>query len=128
MKRSSSTLDTHSSLSYLYPEDAKNLITTDDAQFNYGYKDDYFDGIVQKIEDVDPVAFSDLVANVRSAEELAKKAFAELENGNYTFEKKYLEQFGTEDLVYTLNIGEELNSEMQTLYYAFSNWLGSWEM
>ena len=113
---------------YLYPEDAKNLITMDDAQFNYGYNDGYFDGIVQKIEDVDPVAFSDLVANVRSAEELAKKALAELENGNYTFEKKYLEQFGTEDLVYTLNIGEELNSEIQTLYYEFSNWLGSWEM
>lgn len=113
---------------YLYPEDAKNLITMDDAQFNYGYNDGYFDDIVKKIEAVDPVAFADLVANVRGAEDLAKKALAELENGNYTFEKKYLEQFGTEDLVYTLNIGEELNSEMQTLYYEFSNWLGSWEM
>lgn len=113
---------------YLYPEDAKNLITMDDAQFNYGYNDGYFDGIVQKIEDVDPVAFADLVANVRGAEDLAKKALAELENGNYTFEEKYLEQFDTTDKVYTLNIGEELNSEMQTLYYEFSNWLGSWEM
>ena len=113
---------------YLYPEDAMYLITTHDAQYNYGYKDGYFDGIVKKIEAVDPEAFQDLVDNVRSAEALAKKAFEELENGNYTFEEKYLEQFGTEDKVYTLDIGEELSSEMQTLYYAFSNWLGSWEM
>ncbi|MBR2311601.1 MAG: hypothetical protein IKA47_13910, partial [Oscillospiraceae bacterium] len=70
----------------------------------------------------------DLVANVRSAEVLAQKALAELENEHYTFEKKYLEQFGTEDLVYTLTIGEELTAEMQTLYSAFANWLGSWEM
>ena len=77
---------------------------------------------------VDATAFSDLVANVRSTEALAEKALAELENKNYTFEEKYLEQFGTEDKVYTLNIGEELTSQMQTLYYAFSNWLGSWEM
>ena len=113
---------------YLYPEDAKYLVTTQGAQYNYGYQDGYFDGIVKKIEAVDPTAFADLVANVRGVEELAKKALAELENGNYTFEEKYLEQFGTNDKVYTLNIGEELTSQMQTLYYAFSNWLGSWEM
>lgn len=64
-----------------------------------------------------------LVANIRSAE-----ALAELANENYSFEKKYLEQFGTEDLVYTLNKGEELNAQMQSTYSEFVNWLGSWEM
>ncbi|MBR2834687.1 MAG: hypothetical protein IKE43_03110 [Coriobacteriales bacterium] len=113
---------------YLYAADAKRNIKTDGAQYNYGYKDGYFDGIVQKIESVDPEAFSDLVANVRGAEALAQRALSELENGNYTYELKYLEQFKTEDYVYTLNAGEELASQMQTLYYAFSNWLGSWEM
>ena len=113
---------------YLYPTDAVYLITTDGAQYNYGYKDGYFDSIISKIEAVDPNAFADLVANVRSAEVLAQKALAELENAHYTSEKKYLEQFGTEDLVYTLTIGEELKAEMQTLYSAFANWLGSWEM
>ena len=113
---------------YLYPTDAVYLITTDGAQYNYGYKDGYFDSIISKIEAVDPNAFADLVANVRSAEVLAQKALAELENERYTSEKKYLEQFGTEDLVYTLTIGEELTTEMQILYSAFANWLGSWEM
>lgn len=113
---------------FLYPEDATYLITTEGAQYNYGYQDGYFDSIVQKIESVDPAAFSDLVSNVRDAEALAKKAITELENGNYTFEEKYLEQFGTQDKVYTLNLGEALTDEMNNLYYAFSNWLGSWEL
>ena len=113
---------------YLYPTDALYYLTTDGAQFNYGYKTGYFDSIVKKIESVDPTAFSDLVANVRSAEALAKKALAELENENYTWEQKYLEEFQTEELVYTLNKGEELMAEMNTVYSAFANWLGSWEL
>ena len=113
---------------YLYPSDATYLITTKDAKYNYGYKEGYFDDIVANIQSVDPNAFTDLVSNVRSAEALAKKAFAELENEHYTYEKKFLEEFGTEDLVYTLNNGEALVAEMKTLYTAFANWLSSWEL
>ena len=113
---------------YLFPEDATYFITTEGAQYNYGYKDGYFDSIIAKIEQVDPTAFADLVANVRDAEALAKKALAELENENYTAEKKFLEKFGTEDFVYTLNKGKELTDEMNRIYTAFANWIGSWEM
>ena len=113
---------------YLYASDAERLIKTEGSQFNYGYRDGYFDGIVSKIESVDKEAFSDLVANVRSAQALAQSALSELENGNYTYELKYLEKFDTEDYVFTLNAGDELTSQMDLLYYAFSNWLGSWEM
>ena len=113
---------------YIWPSDAQSYIYTAGAQFNYGYKDGYFDGIVSKIEAVDKTAFADLVANVRKAEALAKKALYELESGNYTSEYKYLELFGHEDYVYTLNKGAELTSEMNAIYSEFSNWLGSWEM
>lgn len=113
---------------YLYASDAENYIYNDGAQYNYGYQEGYFDGIVQKIENVDQEAFSDLVANVRKAEALADKALAELENKNYTSEYQYVEMFGAEDYVYTLNIGDELTAEMQTIYAEFANWLGSWEM
>lgn len=113
---------------YLWASDAKNYIYKDGAQFNYGYKEGYFDSIVSKIESVDKEAFSDLVANVRKAETLAKKALAELENGNYTYEKKYIEKFDNIDDVYTLTKGKELQAEMETVYKEFSNWLGSWEM
>lgn len=113
---------------YLYASDAKNMLEREDGQFHYGYQGGYFDAIVDKIESVDPEAFSDLTANVRSAEALARDALAELENGNYTYELQYVERFNNEDYVYTLNQGEELRARMDTLYSAFSNWLGSWEM
>ncbi len=113
---------------YLYPTDAENFIYKDGAQYNYGYKDGYFDGIVAKIEAVDKEAFSDLVENVRKAEALANKALKELEDKNYTNEYKYIEKFDTEDYVYTLNNEAELTKEMETLYTEFANWLGSWEM
>ena len=113
---------------YLYASDAERFIYTDGAQFNYGYKEGYFDSIVSKIESVDKAAFADLVTNVRKAEALANKALNELQSKNYTYEKKYVEKFGTEDLVFTLNKGEELSAEMTQIYTEFSNWLGSWEM
>ena len=113
---------------YLYASDAMNFLTMEGAQYNYGYQEGYFDGIVRKIEAVDPSAFKDLVDNIRKAEALAKKALAELENGNYTYELQYIEMFDNEDYVYTLNIGEELQQQMQTTYDEFANWLGSWEM
>ena len=113
---------------YLWPSDAKEYIYTSGAQFNYGYKEGYFDSIVKKIESIDKTAFADLVANVRAAEALASKALAELEAGNYTSEYKYIEMFGTEDDVYTLNKGAELKEEMNNIYSTFSDWLGSYEM
>ena len=113
---------------FLYASDAENLIYKDGAQYNYGYKEGYFDSIIAKIESVDKTAFADLVANIRKAEALANDALDELENKNYTFEYKYVEKFGNEDYVYTLNKGEELQARMNEVYSEFSTWLGSWEM
>lgn len=113
---------------YLYASDAEKLIKTDKAQFNYGYREGYFDNIIKKIEDVDPEAFSDLVANIRRAKALAEEALAELNAGNYTNEYRYVERFGTSDYVYTLNKGDYLVEKMNEIYEEFSNWLASWEM
>ncbi|MBR5144062.1 MAG: hypothetical protein IKW53_03325, partial [Clostridia bacterium] len=113
---------------FLYASDAESFIYKDGAQYNYGYKDGYFDSIVAKIESVDKTAYADLVANVRKAEALANDALAELENKNYTSEYKYVEKFGTQDYVFTLTNGEELQRRMSEVYTEFSNWLGSWEM
>ena len=111
-----------------YASDAENFIYKDGAQYNYGYKEGYFDSIIAKIESVDKTAFADLVANIRKAEALANDALAELDNKNYTVEYKYVEKFGKEDYVYTLNKGEELQARMNEVYSEFSTWLGSWEM
>lgn len=115
---------------YLYPEDALNYLTKSGAQFNYGYKDGYFDSIVQKIESIDKENLKSLVKNVRDAEALADKALTELENKEYTrsSEPQYLKEFDNYDFVYTLNKGEELKNEMNSLYKEFSAWISSWEM
>ena len=65
---------------------------------------------------------------MRKAEVLANKALGALENKNYTYEYKYVEKFGKEDWIFTLNKGEELTAEMQQIYMEFSNWRGSGEM
>ena len=113
---------------YLYPTDALNFITKDGAQYNYGYKDGYFDSIINEIESIDKEAFADLVSNIRRAEALSERALNELNSGNYTSEYKYLEEFDNYDYVYTLNNGKELTDEMNIIYKEFSAWLGSWEM
>ncbi|MBQ8283829.1 MAG: hypothetical protein IJX75_01925 [Clostridia bacterium] len=113
---------------YLYPSDALYLIKTDKKQYNYGYKEGYFDDIIAKIKSVDETAFEDLVENVEKAKALAEKALGELENGNYTYTYQYVEKFDKEDYVYTLTLGDELMAEMNEIYLSFSNWLGSWEM
>lgn len=113
---------------YLYPSDAINYITKDGAQWNYGYKDGYFDNLISKVRSIDDSELEDLVANIEKAENLAAKALNELNSGNYTYEYKYVEKFGTSDYVYTLNNATELNSEFKLLYSEFSNWLGNWEM
>jgi hypothetical protein len=113
---------------FLYASDAKNYIEKDGAQWNYGYRDGYFDGIVNKIREIDDTELEDLVANVRNAEALANKALNELNSGNYTYEYQYVEKFDNYDYIYTLNKGEELSEEFSLTYMEFSNWLGNWEM
>lgn len=114
---------------YVSPESLEIFLFADGAQFNYGYKEGYFDGIVSKIEGIDKTAFSDLVENVRRAEALAKRALSELEAGNYTYETKYDEEnFKREMKMYKLDKGDELEYEMDLLYSEFANWMGSWEL
>ncbi len=113
---------------FLYASDALRYLQTDGAQWNYGYREGYFDGIIQRLEKLDADACKALIENVRKAEALARKAVRELEDGNYTYELKYVDKFGQEDYVYTLTNGDELAKENDILYYEFADWLGNWEM
>ena len=115
---------------YLYPGDALYYITTNGEQWNYGYKEGYFDSIVAAIERVDKTAFTDLVENVRRAEALAARALSDLQNGNYTASDApvYVEKFDTYQYIYKPNESEAFIAEMQNIYTAFSDWLGSWEL
>ena len=102
---------------YLYASDAVNKITREGAQWNYGYRDGYFDDIRNKLKGEEKS--EELVKLVDDAEVLAKKALSELENGNYTNEYKYVERFDNYDYVYTLVEGEALKTEFDGLYSDF---------
>ena len=121
---------------YLWASDAEYFLMADGSeayegrtgQFHYGYADGYFDGLVQKIEALGMEETSVLVQNVRNAEALAQKALKELLDGNYSYEVQYVEKFDNTDRIYTLDKGEELNRDFQTVYSVFEQWLASLEM
>ena len=111
---------------YLYASDAKKIL--EEGNKKYGTDPEYFSNLVKKIEVIDPVAFKDLVANVRQAEALAKKAYNKLYNGEYTSEYKYVDKFGTNDYIYSIIGGDELKSELNSVYSGFEVWLAGWEL
>ncbi|MBQ4055468.1 MAG: hypothetical protein IJD17_07095 [Clostridia bacterium] len=113
---------------YLYPSDALYFIQEDGAQYNYGYADGYFDNIIADIKEVNETAFADLVANIESAKAFAEKALAELTAENYTQVEEYSGAFNDGRGQYKMNLSEELETEMETLYRAFSEWLSGWEL
>ena len=113
---------------YLYASDAQRFLETDGAQFNYGYREGYFDGLKDRVLKISNTGLKELADNIGDAQKLAEDALSELKNGNYTYEKKYVEEFGQEDYIYALNKGEELASRMDALYSFFADWLAGWEL
>ena len=113
---------------YFSPYNAYQFLTMDESDLSYGYNREYFNAIEKALKNLNVDAAEQLIANVRKAETLARKAEQDLIDGNYTEELKYVEMFGTEDYVYTLNNGEAMRAEMDALYYEFANWLASWEV
>ena len=113
---------------YLYPDDAKYFYQTDGAQYNYGYKEDYFDNLIATVESVSKTDFTALVENIRKAEALAAEVEAEIEAGNYTAVAEYTGQFGDGRTQYIMNRAEEFEVLMQATYTEFAEWLATWEL
>lgn len=113
---------------YLYPEDARMFITTEGAQFNYGYKTGYFDNMIRRIEEVDPDAFEPLEDNIRRAKALAERALADLNGGNYKAVSEYTDYFGDNRTQYKMNDHDAFDAEMQEIFDEFSAWIAEWEL
>lgn len=112
---------------YLYPSDAKNYLEKGNKK--YGTDPEYFNNLIKEIEAIDPVAFKDLVANIRLAEALAKQGYDKLYKGEYVQgEKQYIEKFDNYDYIYSINGGDELKAGLDQIYTGFEEWLGSWEL
>ena len=122
------TMEFDSGKDYLYPEDAIYFIETDGAQFNYGFKSGYFDNMIATIKSVDETAFADLVKVVEDAKALCEKAYAELKAGNYSLSTEYSAYFNDGRTQYVINAAAELESEMDRIFSAFSDWISSWEL
>ena len=113
---------------YLYPSDIDLFCKNDGAQFNYGYKEGYFDELVAKVESVSKTDFTALVENIRKAEALAAKALAEIDAGNYSTVTEYSGNFGDGRSQYIMNSAEELEALMTATYQEFAAWLATWEL
>lgn len=113
---------------YLYPSDALYFIQTDKAQFNYGYKEGYFQGLIKTVKEVNETEFETLVNNITKAEQLSALALAQLTEGKYTIVNEYSKEFNDGRNQYKILINEELEKKIDDLYTEFSNWLSSWEL
>lgn len=111
---------------YFYASDAKRYL--EEGRMNYATAENYFSNLVSKIEAIDKDAFSDLVQNIKDAEKLANAAKEKLYTEQYTCEYVFVEKFGTNDYIYTINGGDELKSELEKIFAGFQEWLGSWEL
>ena len=113
---------------FLYPSDALYFIQTDKAQFNYGYKEGYFQGLIKTVKEVNETEFETLVNNITKAEQLSALALTQLTEGKYTIVKEYSNEFNDGRNQYKILISEELEKTIDELYTEFSNWLSSWEL
>lgn len=122
------TVEFESGKDYVYPGDALYFIQTENAQFNYGYKENYFSNIVSTIKSVNETEFEALVNNIIKAEELSKLALAQLVEEKYTTVSEYSNVFNDGRAQYRINIYEQLEKSIDELYTEFSNWISSWEL
>lgn len=125
------TMEFQGGADYLYDTDALTLITTDGYQFNYGYKNGYFDSVRAKVKAVSETELAGLIKMIDDAELLAKDAVAALQAGvgNETvFKKVYKESKEFKDTRWQF---EYNSSELQDRYTAcfneFSTWMSSFE-
>ena len=116
---------------YLWPENAIYLIKTENAQFNYGYQEDYFDILRAKVRAVNATELEPLIENINAVEALSKQAVADLERGygNTTVYKpvtKYSKDFNDTRIQYEYN-SNELQEGYSELFADFSEWMSSFE-
>ncbi len=122
------TAEFESGKDYLFPADALHFIETEGAQYNYGYKEGYFDTMINTIEEVSTTDFTDLVENIRKAQSLAERALADIKAEEYFTTAEYSGSFGDGRSQYKMNNADEYEKEMEAVYREFAQWLAEWEI
>ena len=122
------TLKVNGLHTYARPDQALSRIETEGAQYNYGFREGYFDDLIASVRAVDGTAFEDVVTMIESARALCEKAYLELKNGQYAVVKEYSGEFKDGRDQYRLYLINELTSEASAIYQAFSTWIAKWEI
>ena len=122
------TAEFDSGKDYLYPTDAIYFVETEGAQYNYGYADGYFEGMIATIKEVNATEFNDLIENITKAQALADKALTALKNEEYTTTAEYADVFGDGRSQYIMNDNATYEAEMEAVYTEFAEWLAEWEL
>ena len=122
------TAEFESGKDYLFPTDALHFIETDGAQYNYGYKEGYFDSMISTIEEVSTTDFTTLVENIKKAKSLAERALADIKAEEYTTTTEYSGSFNDGRSQYKMNNADEYEKEMEVIYREFAEWLAEWEI
>ena len=118
---------------YLWPTDIEKFLYKDGAQFNYGYKDGYFEGLIAKIRKIDKNNLEDLVAIINKAKEISARALSDIENKNYSQVDEYTKKsngefvFGDGRKQYKMN-DDSLISDFENVYQEFYAWFSGWEL
>lgn len=113
---------------YLYPQNAYDLIVKEGYQYNYGYKEGYFDSVRAKVLSVSATEYGSIIALIDEAEALATDAFNALEDGlnNETIYKAVYKQsslFGDTRWQY-----EYLSNDLQVRNdIAYGNFISAFE-
>jgi hypothetical protein len=110
---------------YIYPDDVPNFLN---GQFAECMKEDYFDKLIAKVEEVDKTAFKDLIDSINAAKELRDMGMTELEEKDYTKVTEYSNVFHDGRDQYKLNEVDKLMTVWQATYGKFSEWLANWEL
>ena len=113
---------------YIYAADVKYFLEEEGAQFNYGFKDGYFDDLIRRIEEVDKTAFRDLTNNIKKAKTLAEEARDAFVNGEYETVTEYSNTFGDGRTQYRMKDHEKYDKKLSEIYKEFANWLSEWEV
>ena len=122
------TAEFESGKDYLFPTDALHFIETEGAQYNYGYKEGYFDSMIDTIEEVSTTDFITLVENIKKAKSLAERALADLKAEEYATTAEYSGSFGDGRNQYKMNNADTYEKEMEVIYREFAEWLAEWEI
>ena len=106
---------------YLYPGDAENTLA-DDGPYGYATQasDDYFPGLIKRVQAVGGDSLSDLTEIIKQAQALEQKARKELAEQNYSYDQQADR--------YTLDANDALSSQFDVVYGQFSQWLTKYQL